>query len=128
MADRERGHRQRGGIIVGVHLGGKGRTSPPQWGILWGALIAVIGLVVLIDNLNIFPAFRFYVFWPMILVAIGLMNVACRSGRFFGVILVIIGALLQLNELGYGHFGWGQIWPVALISVGVLVMWSSVEA
>ena len=129
MRNSERGRRQRGGIIVGVHLGlGKGRSNPPQWGILWGALIAVIGLAILVDNLGIFPGIQLFRFWPMILVVIGLMNIACRSGRFFGVILVIIGAMLQLNELGYGHFGWNQIWPVALISVGLLVMWSSLEA
>jgi len=127
MADRERGHRQRGGIIVGVHLGGKSR-SQPQWGILWGGLIAAIGLAILVDNLGIFPAFHLYIFWPMILVVIGLMNVACRSGRFFGFILILLGVMFQLNELGYSHFGWNQIWPVVLISVGVLVMWSSLEA
>jgi predicted membrane protein len=129
MRNDERGHRKRGGIVVGVHLGlGKGRTSPPQWGILWGGLIAVIGLAILVDNLGLFPGIQLVRFWPMILVAIGLMNIACRSGRFFGVILVIVGAMLQLSELGYAHFGWNQIWPVALISVGLLVMWSSLEA
>ena len=130
MSERERGRRQRGGVVVGVHLGmGKDRgPKAPQWGILWGALIAVIGLAILVDNLNIFPAIQFYRFWPMILVAIGLMNIACRSARFFGVILLVVGAMLQLSELGVMHFGWAQIWPVALISVGLLVMWSSIEA
>jgi predicted membrane protein len=128
MADRERGHRQRGGIVVGVHLGSSKVANRPQWGILWGALIAVIGLALLVDNLNIFPGIRLYRFWPIILVVIGLMNIACRSGRFFGVILLILGAMFQLNELGYAHFGWNQIWPIVLISVGLLVMWSSLEA
>jgi len=132
MAYRERGRRQRGGLIVGIHLGRRSRSGAdgagPQWGILWGALIALVGLALLADNLNIFPAIQFYRFWPMILVFIGFMNVMCRSSRFFGVVLLIVGAMFQLNELGIAHFGWAQIWPVALISVGVLVMWSSLEA
>jgi len=124
-----RGRRHAGGILVGVRLGNcKDRAVVPQWGVLWGALIAVIGLAILADNLNIFPAIQFYRFWPMILIAVGLMNVWCRSGRIFGVILIVAGAMLQLNELNIVHFGWAQIWPVALISVGVLVMWSSLEA
>lgn len=129
MSERERGRRQRGGVVVGVHLGlGKDRARAPQWGILWGALIAVVGLAILVDNLNIFPAIQLYRFWPMILVVIGLMNIACRSGRFFSVILLVVGVMFQLSELGIWHFGWGQIWPVVLISIGLLVMWSSLEA
>lgn len=125
MAERERGRRQSGGVVVGIHLG---RSMGPQWGILWGVLIAVVGLVLLVDNLNLFPGIQFYRFWPMILIVIGLMNIACRSGRFFGVILLVVGVMFQFSELGIWHFGWAQIWPVALISVGVLVIWSSLEA
>jgi len=132
MAIRERGHRSRGGILVGVRMGqgscmGAGRGRP-QWGLLWGAIIAVIGLGLLVDNLNIFPAFRLYQFWPLILVAAGIMNIACRSARVFGVILLMLGVLFQLSEFGILHFGWAQLWPVVLISVGILVMWSSLEA
>lgn len=124
-----RGRRRSGGILVGVDLGlGKNRLARPQWGVLWGALIAVVGLVLLVDNLGIFPAVQFYRLWPMILVVVGLMNIVCRSGRLFGILLIIFGALFQLSEFGIWHFGWPQIWPVALISVGVLVMWSSLEA
>src|SRR5215813_4166062 len=115
MAIGERGHRSRGGILVGVHLGrGRGLCTGggrPQWGILWGAIIAVIGLGLLVDNLNIFPAFRVYQFWPMILIAAGVMNIACRSGRMFGVILLLVGTLFQLSEFGILHFCWAQLWP-----------------
>jgi|SRR5215472_11631 len=129
MVYRERSRRQSGGILVGMHLGlGKNRSAPPQWGVLWGALIAVVGLVLLVDNMGIFPSIQFYRLWPILLIVIGLMNIVCRSGRVFGILLVIFGVLFQLSEFGIWHFGWPQIWPVALISVGVLVMWSSLEA
>jgi hypothetical protein len=39
---------------------------------------------------------------------------------FFGIILVILGALLLLNEMGIIHWsGWGVIWPILIIAVGV---------
>jgi len=39
---------------------------------------------------------------------------------FFGIVLVIIGALLLLNELHIIHWSfWGFIWPVLIIAVGV---------
>jgi predicted membrane protein len=126
--DRQRFRNQRSGIVVGPYLLGKNRSANPRWGVLWGAWIALVGVVILLDNLNIFPAAKIYRFWPMILVVIGGLNLVSRSARFFGVILVIAGALFQLSELGLAHFGWGQIWPILLISVGVLVMWSSLEA
>lgn len=39
---------------------------------------------------------------------------------FFGIVLIIIGALLLLNELNIIHWSfWGFIWPVLIIAVGV---------
>jgi predicted membrane protein len=129
MRDRQRGRSQRGGVVVGAHFGRvKGCNANPHWGVLWGAIIALIGLVILLDNLDILPAVRIYRFWPMILIVVGIMNLVGRSARFFGVILIVTGALFQLSELGLAHFGWGQIWPILLISVGLLVMWTSLEA
>jgi predicted membrane protein len=126
MAYRERGRNQRGGIVVGIQLG-KGRSVNPRWSLIWGGLIALIGLLFLLDNLNIFPATRLFKFWPLILIVAGIMNLTCRSGRFFGIILLIAGVLFQLSELGVAHFGWAQLWPVAIIAVGLLVMWSSFD-
>jgi len=127
MAIRERGRISRGGIVVGIKMG-KGGSGHPRWSLLWGALIALIGLVFLLDNMNIFPASRIYRFWPLILIVAGIMNLTCRSARFFGIILLIAGILFQLSELGVTHFGWGQLWPIAIIAIGLLVMWSSYEA
>ncbi len=39
---------------------------------------------------------------------------------FFGIVLIIIGALLLLNEIGVIHWSfWGYIWPVLIIAVGL---------
>jgi hypothetical protein len=39
---------------------------------------------------------------------------------FFGIVLVILGALLLLNEMGVIHWSfWGYIWPVIIIAVGL---------
>jgi len=39
---------------------------------------------------------------------------------FFGIILVVIGALLLLNNMGiiYGSF-WNYLWPVVIVAVGL---------
>lgn len=39
---------------------------------------------------------------------------------FFGIVLVIIGALLLLNEIGIIHWSfWGYLWPVLIVAVGM---------
>jgi len=39
---------------------------------------------------------------------------------FFGIVLVILGALLLLNELGIIDWSfWGFLWPVLIVAVGV---------
>jgi predicted membrane protein len=55
-------------------------------------------------------------------------NLTCKSGRVFGGVLVVLGVLFQLDTLGIARFTWGEIWPIAIIAVGVMVMWSSLQA
>lgn len=49
------------------------------------------------------------------------MEVRRDSGRLiWGVVLLVLGLLLLLNNFGYGWwFGWGRWWPLALIALGV---------
>jgi hypothetical protein len=55
------------------------------------------------------------------------MNLLTRSGRFFGFLLILAGAFLQLNKLGITHLSFADLWPVALIAIGLLLMWGSLE-
>ena len=43
---------------------------------------------------------------------------------FFGIVLIIIGAILLLNQMGIIHHWtfWGYIWPVLIIAVGVQLL------
>lgn len=39
---------------------------------------------------------------------------------FFGIVLVILGALLLLNEMDIIYWSfWSYIWPILIIAVGV---------
>lgn len=39
---------------------------------------------------------------------------------FFGIVLVIIGALLLLNEMHIINWSfWGYIWPILIIAIGI---------
>jgi predicted membrane protein len=118
----------RGGIVVGIHLGKKSYPCTAPWSLVWGAIIAIVGVVLLLDNLNIIAASQVFRFWPMVLVIAGILNITSSSNRVFGTMLIVVGALFQLDRLGYVRFSWGELIAIAMISVGVLVMWSSVKA
>jgi predicted membrane protein len=130
MDDERKDKSSRGGVFVGIGLRGKDgvRPLPTHWGLFSGGIIALIGLLILLDNLGLHAASHLYRFWPMILILIGAWNLACKSGRVFGVVMVILGVLFQLDTLGIAHFSWGELWPLAIIAVGALIMWSSLQA
>ncbi|HXN53549.1 MAG TPA: DUF5668 domain-containing protein [Candidatus Acidoferrum sp.] len=98
-----------------------------RWGLVWGAIIVLIGVALLLDHMGIAPFDRLYRFWPMILVAFGIMNIVTESNRGFGLLLIGAGIILQLNKLGFLHLTFAELWPLAIIGVGLLVMWGSLE-
>jgi predicted membrane protein len=66
----------------------------------------------------------------LIFVVVGIGKVAesrLTQQRAWGGFLVSIGVLLTLNELGYIHFNFGQIWPLFLIVAGLLLAWQATE-
>ena len=98
-----------------------------RWGFAWGFVIVLVGVALLLHHLGIIPFDPVARFWPLILVLFGVMNLMARSGRFFGFLLILAGIVLQLNRLGITHFSFADLWPIALIAVGLLLMWGSLE-
>ncbi|HEY6129779.1 MAG TPA: DUF5668 domain-containing protein [Candidatus Acidoferrum sp.] len=105
-------------------MGSRDRYS----GLVPGAVILAIGAIFLLNNMGIVNAGHFFQFWPLILIFAGLVNLANPCRRIWGAILLVSGVLLQLNQLGYGHFSWGEMWPLALIAAGAFAMWSALQA
>lgn len=98
-----------------------------RWGFAWGFLIVLCGLGLLLYQLGVMPFNPVARFWPLLLIAFGVMNLLTHSGRFFGFLLILAGAVLQLNKLGLTHLSFAELWPLALIALGLLLMWGSLE-
>jgi len=131
MSDTEEKQEERSRpVIVGVRIGGSVRgkkiSVSPQSGLIWGVIVALVGVVILLDNMGIVEASHLYRFAPSLLVVAGLLNLGSRSSRMFGVILILTGAFFQLGALGIGHFTWGTLWALIFIAVGVSIIWSSI--
>jgi len=105
-----------------------GRPLPTHWGLFSGGIIAIVGLIFLLDNMGFHVVSQLFRFWPLILIVFGIWNLTCQSGRVFGGVLTIVGVLFLLDTLGIARFSFGEIWPMIIIGVGVLVMWSSLQA
>jgi predicted membrane protein len=93
--------------------------------VVFGAFIIVVGLFALLDNLHLFDAHVVQPYWPLVFVALGGLKLAqARRGShvIWGGALVALGAGMTLHNLGLVHFEWRQLWPLALILVGLNVL------
>jgi hypothetical protein len=98
-----------------------------RWGMIWGLIVVFIGVALLLDNMDILPFSHVSRFWPMLVVLFGLMSITTQSNRSFGFICIVAGILLQLNKFGLIHLRFHDIWPLAIIAFGVLLIWGSLE-
>jgi len=109
-------------------------------GLFVGILITLMGVVFLLDQLEIVHAgYIFAVFWPVILIVVGLsilartssppinpgdgaewQNYRRHSGHFWGPVLIVIGGLWLLSNLT--GLAVGRLWPLWMIAVGVWLL------
>lgn len=112
--------RRRGPLVVGIDLRGRGHG-----GLLVGAVLVLVGLAFLLDHMGYVSVYSlWWRFWPLLVALAGVVNLVSRN-RPWGVFLMAVGVLLQLNQLGMTHFGWRDFWPMVLIALGILVLWGS---
>jgi predicted membrane protein len=112
---------RRNPMVVGIALRGRGRG-----GIVTGGILILVGLAFLLDHMGIIAISNLWRFWPLLLVLAGVVNFMSQR-RSWGLLLIFAGVILQLNELGITHFGWGAFWPMMLIAFGLFVLWGSMQ-
>jgi hypothetical protein len=108
-------------------------------GLLIGILVTVSGVVFLLDQMEIVHAsFIFQLFWPLVLIGLGLTvmfkttgfrtaepqpaieNMRRHTGTFWGPVLILIGVLWLLNNVT--GFALGRLWPLWMIAIGVWLL------
>ncbi|SRR5579883_227757 len=99
------------------------RHQNPFGGLLVGALLAGIGVLLLLQNLNIVIFEDIWDFWPVILIVFGgsrLLTAWDTGGRIFGTVVMFVGGVFLLKNLGLLHGTvWAYFWPVMLIAIGL---------
>ena len=104
---------------------GRGGLITPR--LIVGVAIALFGVVLVLDRLNMVVADQVLQWWPAVIVAIGALIFAQSrrtGGGINGIIVMIIGSWLLLNTLGFVRVRfWEMFWPLVLIGIGsVLVL------
>jgi len=95
---------------------------------VFGLLIMAAGAIWLAINLGYLDSgIKHIIFsWPMLLLAIGLINLADKDSRFTGMVLTLIGGFFLSARLINTPYDFvGIYWPVLVIGVGVLVFFSA---
>jgi hypothetical protein len=94
-------------------------------GLVFGIIIVVVGVTLLLDQMNLIDANRIFRFWPLLLIAWGVSTLLSCQGsgrRFWGGFLILLGIALQLQELGFRRIRMETLWPLFIIGVGVLLV------
>jgi predicted membrane protein len=94
--------------------------------LLIGLAIALFGVVLVLDRLNLVMAGLVVRWWPAVIVAVGaLIFKQSRhvGGGANGIVVMFIGGWLLLNTLGILRIGfWQMFWPLVLIGIGTALV------
>ena len=96
--------------------------------VVLGLLVVGMGVLFLLDNLDILDFRHAIGFWPLVFVVAGcvaLFGNGPRSGNYMGGVLIAIGLLMILGRMGYFYISWGTLWPLVMIALGGLVLYRS---
>jgi predicted membrane protein len=101
---------------------GGGRFSP---GMVAGALLIVVGVLIFVDNLEILPFRAVRLFWPVVLICGGLfagVRATSTAVRVWSGAAVLAGVLMGLREFDIVQIHGNILWPLALIATGVVLL------
>ena len=97
--------------------------------LITGLVLAALGILFTLDNLDILEARDFLRFWPVIFILVGvsqILQARSPAGTIGGSIWILIGGVMlgERLELISNVF---RFWPLLLIGIGGYVVWQSMN-
>jgi len=103
---------------------GPGGAMTPR--LIIGLAIALFGVVLVLDRLNMVVADQVLRWWPLVIVAVGALIFSQSrrvGGGINGVIVMIVGGWLLLNSVGILRVRfWEMFWPLVLVGIGSMLV------
>lgn len=106
-------------------------TRSPFGARLWfGLILVTLGVLWTLDNTGILDADEILRWWPVVLMVFGLLKLTgtgMARRPTAGTVMLVIGALFTIDHFGIWRWDIGDLWPLALILVGLVVVWRSLR-
>ena len=103
--------------------------------IVIGLIVILIGVLALLDKMQLFEMRLLASLWPLALVVAGVLRLARRrhvagsgTSQILGLGLIAVGTALTLSKLGYINFQMRDWWPALLIGAGLLVLFKGLSS
>lgn len=102
--------------------------SQTSIGYIPGVIVLAVGLVFLLSNLDVFPIYRWWQLWPVVVIAIGavrLVDSPAVAEKAAGGVMVGVGGFFLAATFGWLPWPlWSiwDLWPVALIGAGLVML------
>ncbi len=90
-----------------------------------GFLIIVVGVLFTLDNLDIVYARDYTRWWPAVLIIYGAVKFFqpdTHSSKFWGGVLMVLGAGWLGDNLDLFYFRLRDFWPLLLVALGVMMI------
>jgi hypothetical protein len=107
----------------------KDNQGPQGWranhGLIPGVIVIGIGVLFLLDNFHVVYVRDWWRYWPVALIAVGLVKLVDSnygSGRVVGGVALAAGAILLGDNLGLIDVTIDQLWPLILIGIGLAML------
>jgi predicted membrane protein len=99
------------------------RPIAPQ--LVMGVLIVVVGLLFTLENLGFADTEEYLRYWPVGLIAVGLLQLWQGSGcrLVSGSIFMFAGVWLLLQGMGIVTVSLWNLWPMLLVLAGASMVW-----
>jgi predicted membrane protein len=107
------------------------RRHSPVGGVIIGTAILLAGVLFLLENFGLLHVHNIWDYWPVLMIAwgiAGMTGAGHASGRAWGGVVAVIGALLLLSNLHIiSENLWRIVWPLLLILAGLRMLFRSVR-
>jgi len=90
-----------------------------------GALLFLVGTLLVLQNLHVLHAGRIADYWPLLLVWAGATRLlGPNRGRHLasGAILIVLGAAFLADRFDWVDFSMRDFWPILLVIAGVAMI------
>src|SRR5947199_229820 len=80
------------------------------------------GVLLTLDNLDLFDSGRVLRYWPVLLVVVGALMFREAGSRGLAVVLMVAGTLLVVHNGHWLRFSFAVLWPLLLIGIGLVIV------